>query len=95
MDAAFAFPARLAQGLEDASPDALAKVEVLGQGYGMHWEKLDVDLSIPGLLTGLFGTKAFMDPQRAAKASASISQAKAGAARQIGRKGGRPLKVAM
>jgi len=46
----FAFPARLAQGLEDASPDALAEVEILGQGYGLHWEKLDVDLSIPGLL---------------------------------------------
>jgi len=86
----FAFPARLAQGLEDASPDALAEVEVLGQGYGLHWEKLDVDLSIPGLLAGLFGTKAFMDRQRAARAGASTSQAKADAARRNGRKvGGR------
>jgi hypothetical protein len=91
----FAFPARLAQGLEDASPDALAEVEVLGQGYGLHWEKLDVDLSIPGLLAGLFGTKAFMDRQRAARAGASTSQAKADAARQNGRKGGRPAKVAV
>lgn len=60
----FAFPAHLAQGLEDASPEALAEVEILGQGYGLHWEKLNVDLSIPGLLAGLFGTKAFMDRQR-------------------------------
>ena len=72
----FAFPAYLAQGLEDASPDALAEVEVLGQGYGLHWEKLDVDLSIPGLLAGLFGTKAFMDRQRAARAGASTSPAR-------------------
>ena len=89
----FAFPARLAQGLEDASADALAEVEVLGQGYGLHWEKLDIDLSVPGLLAGLFGTKAFMDRQRAARAGASTSQAKADAARQNGRKGGRPAKV--
>lgn len=91
----FAFPARLAQGLEDASADALAEVEVLGQGYGLHWEKLDVDLSVPGLLAGLFGTKAYMDRQRAARAGASTSQAKADAARQNGRKGGRPTKVAV
>jgi hypothetical protein len=70
-------------------------VEVLGQGYGLHWEKLDVDLSIPGLLAGLFGTKAFMDRQRAARAGASTSQVKAEAARQNGRKGGRPPKVAV
>ena len=89
----FAFPARLAQGLEDASPDALAEVEVLGQGYGLHWKKLDVDLSIPGLLAGLFGTKAFMDRQRAARADASTSQAKAYAARQNGRRGERPVKA--
>jgi hypothetical protein len=91
----FAFPARLAQGLEDVSADALAEVEVLGQGYSLHWEKLDVDLSVPGLLAGLFGTKAFMDRQRAARAGASTSQAKADAARQNGRKGGRPAKVAV
>jgi hypothetical protein len=91
----FAFPARLAQGLEDASPNALVEVEVLDQVYGLHWEKLDVDLSVPGLLTGLFGAKAFMDRQRAARAGASTSQAKADAARQNGRKGGRPAKVAV
>ncbi|MGF7211099.1 hypothetical protein GGE65_005715 [Skermanella aerolata] len=90
----FAFPVRLAQGLEEASPDALAEVEILGQGYGLHWEKLDVDLSIPGLLAGLFGTKAFMDRQRAARAGASTSQAKPEAARQNGRRGGRPSKSA-
>jgi hypothetical protein len=62
----FAFPTRLAQGLEEASPDVLTEVEILGPGYGLHWETLDVDLSIPGLLAGLLGTKAFMDRQSAA-----------------------------
>ena len=48
----FAFPPRLAQGLEEARDDQLAQVEVLGSGSGLHWEALDADLSIPGLLAG-------------------------------------------
>ena len=51
----FAFPPRLAQGLEAATDAQLEAAEILGAGYGMHWEALDVDLSIPGLLAGLFG----------------------------------------
>jgi hypothetical protein len=90
----FAFPARKAQGLERASDAELAQVEVLGLGLGLHWEKLDVDLSVPGLLAGLFGTKAYMDRQRAAHAGAATSAAKAAAARRNGAKGGRPRKAA-
>jgi len=86
----FAFPVSLAQGLEQANPDALAEVEILGQGYGLHWEKLDVDLSIPGLLAGLFGTKAFMDRQRAARAGASTSQAVARQVAMATRQPGKP-----
>src|ERR1700693_5703539 len=77
----FAFPARNAQGLEHASNAELAQVEILGLGFGLHWERLDVDLSVPGLLAGLFGTKAYMDRQRAALAGAATSAAKAGAGR--------------
>ena len=90
----FAFPARKAQGLERASDEDLARVEILGLGLGLHWEPLDVDLSIPGLLAGLFGTKAFMDRQRAAHAGSATSPAKALAARRNGAKGGRPRKSA-
>ena len=90
----FAFPARKAQGLERASDEDLARVEILGLGLGLHWEPLDVDLSIPGLLAGLFGTKAFMDRQRAAHAGSATSLAKALAARRNGAKGGRPRKSA-
>lgn len=86
----FAFPPRLAQGLEGASDDRLAAVEILGQGYGLHWEALDVDLSLPGLMAGLFGTKAWM----ARRAGRTTSPAKAAAARANGAKGGRPRKSA-
>ena len=86
----FAFPPRLAQGLESATDEQLAQVEILGAGYGLHWEALDADLSIPGLLAGLFGTKAYM----ARHAGEATSPAKAAAARANGAKGGRPRKSA-
>ncbi len=82
----FGFPARLAQGLETATDTQLAAVEILGAGYGLHWEELDVDLSIPGLTAGLLGTKAHM----ARHAGRATSPAKAAAARANGAKGGRP-----
>jgi len=56
----FTFPARTAQGLENATDDQLAEVEIVGSGYGLHWEALDADFSVPGLLAGRFGTEAFM-----------------------------------
>ena len=82
----FAFPPRMAQGLESATDDELTTVEILGAGYGLHWEALDTDLSVPGLLAGLFGTKAYM----ARRAGQAKSPAKAAAARANGTKGGRP-----
>ena len=86
----FAFPARVAQGLEAATEDQLAAVEILGNGYGLHWEALDVDISVPGLLAGIFGTKAYM----ARLAGRTKSPAKAAASRANGAKGGRPRKSA-
>jgi hypothetical protein len=86
----FAFPPRLAQGLEKATDDQLAEVEILGHGYGLHWESLDVDLSIPGLLAGIFGTRSYM----ARLAGRAKSLAKAAASRANGAKGGRPRKTA-
>jgi len=68
----------------------LSAVEILGAGYGLHWEALDVDVSVPGVLAGLFGTRAFM----ARQAGRVSSVKKAAAARENGAKGGRPRKVA-
>jgi hypothetical protein len=55
--ATFAFPPDLAEGLVGASDAALGEVEVLGEGHGLHWESLDVDFTVPGLLAGVFGTR--------------------------------------
>ncbi len=86
----FAFPPALAQGLEGAAPAQLAQVEILGAGYGLHWEELDTDIAVPGLFAGIFGTKAYM----AKRAGQATSPAKAAAARSNGAKGGRLRKSA-
>ncbi|WP_449419315.1 DUF2442 domain-containing protein [Phormidium nigroviride] len=56
----FSFPPNIAQGLAGASPEDLAEVEVTPSGAGLHWEKLDADLSIPSLLAGIYGNKRWM-----------------------------------
>lgn len=56
----FCFPPDIAQGLAWASKEDLAAVEITPSGAGLHWEKLDADFSIPGLLSGCFGSKAWM-----------------------------------
>jgi hypothetical protein len=86
----FAFPPQLAQGLQAATAEQLSQVEILGEGSGLHWEALDVDLSVPGLLAGLFGTKSYLAQQ----AGRTTSPAKAAAARANGGRGGRPRRSA-
>jgi hypothetical protein len=87
--ATFAFPPRLVQCLADAAPAHLVEVELLGDGEALHWETLDVDYSVAGLVNGIFGTARWM----AARAGRATSAAKAEAARANGAKGGRPRKA--
>lgn len=88
--AAFMVPARALEGLEEASDAQLAEVELLGE-TGLHWEGLDIDYTISGLMSGVFGTKAFMESQR--RGGQSRSPAKIAASRANGTKGGRPRKL--
>ena len=85
----FAFPPRLVEGLSNASAEQIAEVEVCGGGFGLHWETLDLDYTVPGLVNGVFGTAQWL----AAKAGRATSEAKAAAARANGAKGGRPRKM--
>jgi hypothetical protein len=88
----FAFPARLAEGLETATDTQLAAVEVLGVST-LHWEELDVDLSVPHLMAGLFGTAKYMARERARRGGQAKTPAKTAAARSNGALGGRPKKI--
>lgn len=77
------------QGLRDAKPAQLSKVEILGRGTGLHWPLLDVDHYVPGLLNHIFGTSRWM-AELGRRGGAATSAAKASAARANGKKGGRP-----
>ncbi|WP_291931498.1 DUF2442 domain-containing protein [Limnohabitans sp.] len=85
----FSFPPHLAQGLANARPAELADIEISPYGIGLHWPQLDADLTVEGLLAGLFGSRSWMR-QHAAKAGSVKSEAKTQAAKANGAKGGRP-----
>ena len=89
-----AFPPRLAQGLEHAKPADLAIIEISPLGDGLHWPAIDADLYVPGLLQGVFGSKSWMARHLGAAGGRARSGAKVAAARENGRKGGRPRKLA-
>ena len=85
----FRLPIKLIPGLRNSSASQLAVVEVSPSGEGLHWESLDVDLSVPGLLQQVFGTMTWMR-QLASHGGRSRSPAKVRAAKSNGAKGGRP-----
>lgn len=86
------FPHKLLQGLELATLEQIAEVEVTPSGYGLHWESLDVDLGVPQLVAGIFGTKAWMG-ELGRLGGQTKSAAKKKAARENGKRGGRPRKT--
>lgn len=90
----YAFPARLVQDLQAASEDDLKRVEVDGLGFNLHWPALEVDLYVPALVAGVFGTRAWMTRALARAAGQATSPAKAAAAKSNGARGGRPRKTA-
>ncbi len=61
--AVFSFPPKIAQGLAEAEATELAKVKVSPAGDGLHWEALDADFTVAGLLSGIFGSKRWMAEQ--------------------------------
>jgi Protein of unknown function (DUF2442) len=86
------FPYQCLQGLENATMEQLAEVETTPSGYGLHWEDLDVDLAVPQLVAGIFGSKVWMS-ELGRQGGKSTSAAKAQAARDNGKRGGRPRKI--
>ena len=88
---AIAVPVKLLQGLSRAKPAQLQNVMVTGRGYGLYWPELDVDISVPDLIAGSLGTRAWMR-ELAKRGGRRTSAAKAAAARENGKQGGRPRK---
>ena len=88
-----AIPRSLLQGLANADPREVAKVEIDDHGSALHWGSLDVDHYVPGLIDGVFGTRKWMSEAGKIGGRAK-TPAKVSAARKNGRKGGRPRKVA-
>jgi hypothetical protein len=54
-NAEFRFPASNNKKLANASDKQLSNVELICDGTGLHWEELDEDLTISGVLDGRFG----------------------------------------
>ena len=83
---AFGFPSGAVEGLQGAAAEELSQVRISPSGDGLHWESLDVDVSLTGLMTGALNLR-----QWAPQIMGQIrSEAKARAARKNGMKGGRP-----
>ncbi len=88
----FIVPCELVQGLRGAAPDDIAAVELTPRGAALHWGKLDVDISLAGLLAGVFGTKAWMT-ELDRKSRSVTAKAKVSASRVTSKKGGHPSKT--
>ena len=58
--AVFTVPVTALEGLADAPAERLAEVEIVPGGEGLRWKALDVDLGVPGLLAGVFGSPRWM-----------------------------------
>lgn len=61
---ALAIPPRILQGVTGLVPDVLADVEIIGNGEGLHWRALEVDVSLKGLVAKAIGARS--EPKRRA-----------------------------
>jgi hypothetical protein len=73
-----------------ATPEQLAAVEVDLGGEGLHWEEIDADVSLPGLIAHRLKLAEWAPKFMGQR----TSEAKSAAARANGAKGGRPRRDA-
>lgn len=83
---AFGFPPDQVDGLGNATADQLSNIRLSPSGDGLHWDELDVDVSLTGLMARALNLREW-----APRIMGQVrSEAKARAARKNGMKGGRP-----
>lgn len=95
--ATFIFPVDRVEGLAGQPNEMLATVQVMPGGDGIGWPTLDVHYHVASLVLGTFGGKSWMRQLRGEllkQAASRTSPARARAARENGKKGGRPRKAA-
>jgi hypothetical protein len=85
-------PVEDVEGLRSATKEEIGEVEILGRGTGLHWPALDLDLYVPNLLKGVYGTQRWM-AEMGRRGGSVKSAAKRKASRANGMKGGRPRKA--
>ena len=81
----------VAKAIATLSKETVATVKLTPSGKGLRWEQPDIDVSIQGLLLGVFGSNVWMK-EIASKGGRAKSPQKAVAAKANGKKGGRPRK---
>ena len=84
----FMVPCSLIQGLRGAQPEKISAVTVMPRGAALHWDDLDVQMSVPGLVAGVFGTRKWMS-ELGRRGRKVISQVKRSTVPENGREGGR------
>jgi Protein of unknown function (DUF2442) len=86
----FRFPVASVPELAAAPESEIKKVEISTSGTTLRWKTLNADLSLAGLMLGIFGPRSLM-AQVGSVGGRVVSPAKAAAARANGQKGGRPV----
>lgn len=84
----FGFPPERVSGIADADAAQLAQIRISPSGDGLHWDDLDVQLSLTGLMADALSLREWA-PRIMGQ---TRSEAKTRAARKNGLKGGRPPK---
>ncbi len=81
------------EGLQGATSEQIAHVEILGGGTGLHWPELDLDLYVPALVQNVYGTRRWM-AVLGRRGGMAKSPVKRKSSQVNGRKGGRPRRAA-
>jgi hypothetical protein len=79
------------EGLQHASKEQIGRIEIIGNGTGLHWPDLNLDYYVPALLCNVYGTRRWMT-MIGRQGGSARSAAKRKAAQKNGQKGGRPKR---